>query len=120
MATWICPFCEARMTVKPGLVGQTKACVKCEMESEITDADALAAMLKDGEPGTEPEASGHKQYKVLAKKDGWFSARFDPTILEQALNAHARQGWVLKAAVTASIRGLIGGDRDEILLIMER
>lgn len=40
MATWICPFCEARMTVKPQLIGETRACAKCEQPSKITDADA--------------------------------------------------------------------------------
>lgn len=38
MPTWICPFCEAEMTVKPQLVGQVRACPKCEQESTITDA----------------------------------------------------------------------------------
>jgi hypothetical protein len=33
-----------------------------------------------------------KEYKVLTQKDKWFSGRFDPEKLEEALNACAEQG----------------------------
>ena len=35
------------------------------------------------------------------------------------MNAYADQGWVVKAAVTASIPGF-GGNRDELIVILER
>ena len=61
-----------------------------------------------------------KEYKVLTQKDKWFSGKFDPAKLEEALNSYAEQGWVVKAATTAAITGLIGGNRDEMIIIMER
>ncbi len=60
-----------------------------------------------------------KQYKVLSQKDKWFSGKFDPDLLEQALNSYSQHGWMLKAAVTASIHG-IGGAREEMVMILER
>jgi len=60
-----------------------------------------------------------KRYKVLTQKDKWFSGKFDPAALEQALNAYADQGWQVRSAVTASIPGF-GGNRDELVVIMER
>jgi hypothetical protein len=35
------------------------------------------------------------------------------------LNAYAKQGWVLKGVATASVPGF-GGNREEIVIIMER
>ena len=64
--------------------------------------------------------TGPKEYKVLTQKDKWFSGKFDPAKLEEALNAYADQGWIVKAATTASITGLIGGNRDEMIIILER
>ena len=61
-----------------------------------------------------------KQYKVLTQKDKWFSGKFDPEKLEEALNAYAEQGWVVKATATATIAGGFGANREEILVIMER
>lgn len=60
-----------------------------------------------------------KEYKVLTQKDKWFSGKFDPDKLEEALNAYAEQGWAVKAATTASIPGF-GGNRDELIVILER
>lgn len=60
-----------------------------------------------------------KQYKVLSQKDKWFSGKFDPAVLENAINAYAEQGWVVKAAFTAQIPGFTGS-REEALVIMER
>ena len=61
-----------------------------------------------------------KEYKVLSQKDKWFSGKFDPQKMEEALNAYAEQGWVVKAAVTANIPGMLGGAREECLVILER
>ncbi len=60
-----------------------------------------------------------KEYKVLTQKDKWFTGKFDPAALEQALNSYAQQGWTVKAAFSASIPGF-GGAREEALVIMER
>ena len=60
-----------------------------------------------------------KQYKVLTQKDKWFSGKFDPELLEKALNSYASQGWRVVASATASIPG-IGINREELLIVMER
>ena len=60
-----------------------------------------------------------KEYKVLTQKDKWFSGKFDPAVLEQAINSYAKQGWEVKAAVTAQVPGF-GGAREECLIILER
>ena len=61
-----------------------------------------------------------KEYKVLAQKDKWFSQKFDPETLEKALNSYASQGWKVVSAATAPFPGLIGGHREEMIIIMER
>ncbi|MCC6805684.1 MAG: DUF4177 domain-containing protein [Anaerolineae bacterium] len=59
------------------------------------------------------------EYKVLSQKDKWFSGKFDPNTIEQAMNAYAEQGWRVVHAVTASIPGF-GGNREEMIIILER
>ncbi len=61
-----------------------------------------------------------KEYKVLTQKDKWFSGKFDPEMLEKAINAYAQQGWCVSAAATASFPGLLGGNREEMVVILER
>jgi len=61
-----------------------------------------------------------KEYKVLTQKDKWFSGKFDPEGLEGALNAYAEQGWQVVATATASFPGFFGGDREEMVTILER
>jgi hypothetical protein len=60
-----------------------------------------------------------KEYKVLTQKDKWFTAKFDPEVLERAINAYAQQGWVVKAMTTATIPGF-GGNREELIILLER
>lgn len=60
-----------------------------------------------------------KEYKVLSQKDKWSSGKFDPALLEQALNSYAKQGWRLVSAFSANIPGMFG-DRDEAVMILER
>lgn len=59
------------------------------------------------------------EYKVLTQKDKWFSGKFDPQLLEQALNSYARQGWRMRGMATASVPGF-GGNRDELIFVLER
>lgn len=59
------------------------------------------------------------EYKVLTTKDKWFTGKFDPQILEKALNAYAEQGWRVISAATADIPGL-GMARQEFITILER
>jgi hypothetical protein len=60
-----------------------------------------------------------KEYKVLTQKDKWFSSKFDPQKLEQALNAYAEQGWRVVTCATADFPG-IGYSRQELVTILER
>lgn len=61
-----------------------------------------------------------KEYKVLTQKDKWFSGKFDPTKLEEALNAYAEQGWRLISSFSANIPGMFGAAREEAIMILER
>ena len=56
---------------------------------------------------------------VLTQKDKWFTSKFDPALLEEALNSYAQQGWRVVGVTTAGIGGA-GGNREEMLVIMER
>ena len=62
----------------------------------------------------------HMEYKVLTQKDRWFSGKFNPETIEQALNAYAQQGWRVTYAVTASFPGFFSANREEIVIILER
>lgn len=64
--------------------------------------------------------SGGYEYKVLTQKDKWLSKKFDPQRLEQALNAYAEQGWNVIYATTATFPGILSGNREELVVIMER
>jgi hypothetical protein len=57
--------------------------------------------------------------KVLTQKDKWFSGKFDPAVLEDAMNAYAKQGWRVLAVTTANIPGF-GGNREELIVVLER
>lgn len=59
------------------------------------------------------------EYKVLTQKDKWFSGKFDPALLEQAINAYAQQGWRVIGCATADIPGF-GANRQEFVTLLER
>ncbi len=61
-----------------------------------------------------------KEYKVLTQKDKWFNGKFDPQLLENALNAYAKQGWEVKGVTTAEIPGFFNSTREECIIILER
>ena len=61
-----------------------------------------------------------KEYKVLSQKDKWFSGKFDPQKLEEAMNAYAQQGWVVRTSFTAEVPGLMGRSREEVIIVLER
>lgn len=59
------------------------------------------------------------QYKVITQKDRFFGGKFDPALIERALNEYAQEGWTLVSAVSADIPGL-GGARNELVIILEK
>lgn len=61
-----------------------------------------------------------KEYKVLTQKDKWFSGKFNPQQLEDAMNSFAEQGWIVKSVATATFPGALGGKREEIIVVLER
>lgn len=60
-----------------------------------------------------------KEYKILSQKDKFFSGKFDPQLLENAINAYAEQGWEVVSMATASIPAF-GGSRDEVIVLFSR
>lgn len=62
-----------------------------------------------------------KKYKVLTQKDKWFSGKFDPVVLEAALNELAADGWRVVSMASASREGVLtGGGKDELLILLEK
>lgn len=60
-----------------------------------------------------------KEYKILTQKDGYFTGKFNPENLEKAINAYAKDGWVVKSACTADIASGMS-NREEMIIILER
>lgn len=60
-----------------------------------------------------------KEYFVLTMKDKWFSGKFDPQKLQDALNAYAQQGWRLNSVATADIPSS-ASSRQEFIALLER
>jgi Domain of unknown function (DUF4177) len=94
-----------------------------QREATLTDVwkilDAIKSQLASASSGTPTNGDCQREYKVITQKDKWFSGKFDPEKVEGALNSYAKQGWSLKGVATASIPSF-GGQRDEIVIIMER
>ena len=65
------------------------------------------------------ERQNLKEYKILTQKDKWFSGKFDPELLEQAVNAYAKHGWRVISCATAQIPGF-AGNREEMIVVLER
>jgi hypothetical protein len=66
------------------------------------------------------DAPAVKHYKILTQKDKFFDGKFDLTLLEQALNHYARQGWIVRSMATPHIAGFSGGAREELVILLER
>ena len=62
---------------------------------------------------------GTLQYKVLSQKDHSSSGKVNFLRLEEVVNEHARQGWIVKSSFVINVPGHIG-NHDELVLILER
>ncbi len=60
------------------------------------------------------------EYKVLTQKDRALSRKFDPYVLEAALNEYAREGWRVVSSATAEFPGFLSGQREELIIVLER
>lgn len=83
-------------------------------------ANSSAGVNFDFSTNTATPAAGKRyEYKILSQKDKWFSSKFDPMILEQAINAYAQQGWRVICCATADIPGFTAA-RQEFITVLER
>lgn len=48
MPRWICPTCQAAMSVKASLIGEERPCVKCGAVAEVIDADVTEELRPTG------------------------------------------------------------------------
>jgi hypothetical protein len=94
-----------------------------EREATLTDVwkilNTIAASLSASSSKGTSASNQQREYKVITQKDKWFSGKFDPEKVEGVLNSYAKQGWAMKGVATASVPGF-GGQREEIVIIMER
>ena len=109
--TVTCPHCGCDLETNEQWIGQSVDCPNCQSPFIIPGLRNNFAVSR-GTP--------NKEYKVLTQKDKWFSGKFDPEKLEGAINAYAKQGWRFVGCATASIPGVISGNREEMVIIMER
>ena len=109
-----CRSCGQKYDVEAGYVGQTVQCANC-------NANFIVEPMGQSQRSSGSEATRRmKEYKVLTQKDKWFSGKFDPELLEQAINSYATQGWRVITAATANFPGFFSGNREEMVIIMER
>jgi len=109
-----CPQCGAQMP------DTCKYCTACGHTFGPAAPSAAQGMNFDFNTNTASPATFKRyEYKVLSQKDKWFSGKFDPAILEQALNAYAQQGWRVVSCATADIGGF-GAARQEFISVLER
>lgn len=87
----------------------------------VAQPQASAGMNFDFNTNTAtPTGKTFYEYKILSQKDKWFSGKFDPAMLEQALNAYAEQGWRVVSCATADIPSAFGANRQEFITVLER
>ena len=115
----VCQKCGATVA------DDVKFCVSCgnkfeEAAFQSPVAESSVGMEFDFDTNTAAAtAREFYEYKVLTQKDKWFSGKFDPAILEQAINAYAQQGWRVIGCATADIPGF-GSTRQEFVTLLER
>ena len=117
----ICPMCNA--TIADGSAFCTGCGAKLAAEATATSFTTTTEGVNFDFSNNGSTVSGEKakkyQYKVLSQKDKWFSGKFDPALLEQAINAYAQQGWRVISCATADIPGF-GAARQEFITVLER
>ena len=119
-----CPKCGSELLIDELWRGQLVNCPSCGQAFLFTAANNAKTNAANDSIGkflnADSQRNKVKQYKVLTQKDKWFSGKFDPERLEEAINAYAKQGWRVVGCATASFPGLIGGNREEMVIILER
>lgn len=119
-----CIFCQQPIEADEQWLGQKAFCPSCNkeicIEKESLRASNVVNVNDNDKDINSIGESNMKEYKVLTQKDKWFSGKFDPELLEKAINAYAQQGWKVISATTASFPGFLNGNRDEMVVILER
>lgn len=109
MPTWVCPFCEAEMSVKPQLIGQVRPCPKCEQESTITDAAGPVAtrLPPRASRPTESEQPATIQAAAVASLTGIENETLTSVVLAQGLLGLVAvgSGLCLLFALTSEAKG---------------
>jgi hypothetical protein len=82
--------------------------------SEQTFRPPAASLQSDNSRQSIPYA-----VKVLTTKDRFFSGKFDPEILEAALNSYAAEGWTVAGCDSAEFPGLFGS-RSELVSVLHK
>ena len=102
-------------------------CNTCERSVSNPNAEFCPwckAPIDSEGPWWKPEIlpTADDMYKVITLKDRYFGGKFDPALLQSALNDYATEGWKLKEAVTADVPGIgiVGGSRNEIIFVLEK
>jgi len=134
--TAACPKCRAQVMIQTDIpsgvgpplnrsstptIGSADKSSTAELQESILQlTQVIAERTRQGSlDGEQASRSARLEYKVLTHKDKWFSGKFDPERLEQALNAYAAQGWHVKGIATASFPSLVG-NREELVVVLER
>lgn len=119
-----CQKCGSELAIDELWGGQFVNCPSCGQAFLFNAASNAKINSANDSVGNFLKANSQpnkvKQYKVLTQKDKWFSGKFDPEKLEEAINAYAKQGWRVVGCATASFPGFIGGNREELVIILER
>jgi Domain of unknown function (DUF4177) len=102
------------------------SCYQCS-GTDFLESDAVTASepelfeIEDGPLYLDPTKP---QYKVITQKDRFFGGKFNPSLIERALNEYAQEGWKVISAVSADIPSLgipgIGQARNELIIILEK
>lgn len=88
--------------------------------SKLEEVSESVEETKESHRPVKSDRPVRKEYKVLTQKDKWFSGKFNPQLLEDALNAYAQQGWKVVSSATADFPGGFSGSRQEMVVILER
>jgi hypothetical protein len=82
----------------------------------------VAAALKKQQSASAPYAEYNDllEYRILSQRDSLFSGRFDAESITDVLNKLAVEGWRLVAVTSSGVNTLLGGNRDEVLIFLER
>jgi hypothetical protein len=95
-----------------------ESCPMCGGQLNLAETRADVELFSDLDLPFTLDPSKH-QYKVITQKDRFFSNKFNPALIERALNEYAQDGWVFKNAVSADF-GSLGVSRNELIIFMEK